>query len=270
MLKTPFLRLVLMAVLLLILARPTLAQEATPEATASPFQITLEDVVLPETCTASGWRFTYQRTTDLGDYQRTPLWRYFVQTVDGHLNLAHYWGSGYGAYVQDYMLAGNPLRDNMTASGYSVPLWSDTYEAEVVEYILDGDAVIWEIRATLKCEAGLVVEADIVSQPVETTRAALPAPGDNLVLALEEIPIYAYPTSTTHRLGEIRACQTFFLSDIRLPRASITTLGRESITGHEIVLGGGISPVPIVDVAEDYGQPGGQPTLEACTEDASP
>lgn len=269
MMKTRFLPLIV-AALLLGLPRLALVQEATPEATASPFQITLENVVPPETCTEFGWRFTYERIIVEGEYARKTLWRYFVQTVDGDLNLVDFWESGYNAYVQDYMLHGNPLRDDATSAGYAVRLSSNTYNAESIEYVLDGDAVIWEIRATVRCEAGIVVEADIVSQPVNTTREALPLPGDNLVLALDDIPIYEYPTSTTHLLGTIRACQTFFLSDIRMPRASISTYGRESITGHEIVLSGGLSPTRLVDVAEDYGQPGGQPILSDCSQDASP
>ena len=252
---------VIAVLLLVVLPYAALAQDATDE---PAFRITLEDVVLPETCSETGWRFAYQRVINAGSYSGTQLWRYFVQKVDGDLNLVDYWGSGYSAYVQDYMLFGNPLREDVTAGSYPIPLSSDTYEAEVLEYILDGDAVIWEIRATLRCEAGVVIHADIVSEPADTTRAALPVPGDNLVLALEDIPIYEYPFSTTRLLGTIKACQTFFVSGIRMPRASISTYARESITGHEIVLSGGLSPVSLVDVAEDYGQPGGQPTLEAC------
>ena len=261
MLKTPLIRLALVVVWLLVLPHLALAQEATEEPS---FQITIKDVVPPEACTETGWRITYQRTTDLGEYVGTPLWRYYVQTVNGDLNLVHYWDSGYSGYVQDYMLLGNPFRDNVTSSYYPVPLWSDTYEAETIEYILDGDAVIWETHATLTCAAGLVVAADVVSQPAQTTRAALPVPDDNLVLALDEFPIYDSPYGSTHELGTIKACQTFFISDIQMRRASIATYARESITGHLFTLSNGSLQAPLVDVAEDYGQPGGQPTLEAC------
>ena len=252
---------VLLAVILLLAASSAQLQDSD----GPSFAITLEDIVMPEQCSPHGWRIGYERTVTRGGYAQTPLWRYFVQRVDGDLNLVDYWGSGYGAYVQDYMLMGNPLRSGVTTGSYIVPLWSDTYEAETIEYVLDGDHVIWEIRATVRCEDGVVTEAEIVSEAADGTRESLPEPEDNLVLALDDITIYRYAGLNAEPLGTIRACQTFFLSDIRMRRASITTYGTESLTGHEIVIAGGLSPVPLVDVAEDYGQLAGQPIHDACS-----
>lgn len=250
-------------ILLCLLVTSAQAQEATE----SPFSITLSNIELPATCSESGWRIDYHRTYPDGYYSPDPA-RYNVQRVNGDVVHVDYWGSGYSAYIQDYFVSNGQLRDYWFSSSYTVPLADDTYQAETIEFIYDGDRVIWETRATLTCDDGVVTAADIVSLPTDSTLAELPAPGENLVLALGDIPIYRNNVGTNGVLGTIHACQTFYLSDVRRPRASISILATESITGHTIYLYD-TERAPLVDVDEDYGQPGGQPILDVCAEDTS-
>jgi len=250
------------------MARPALAQD--------PFSINVEigDITPPESCSPSYWTISHERTTtisgarpstDLGRYPSAVM-RYVVQYVDGDVNLVHYWGSGYSAYVQDYMVSSQTENFASAKGSYAVPLWSDTYEAVTVQYLLYQDRVVWEIRASLECDGGEVVAYEITSQAADGTREELPKPGRNLVLALDDIRRYRDPFNNKGYLGTIRACQTFYVSDIYMPRASISTWARESLTGQNMLIGGGPPPpLPIVDVHEDYGQPGGQPILDPCT-----
>jgi hypothetical protein len=239
---------------------PAFAEDAAPEAV-----IEISEVTPPEECDENGWTIRYERTTTLpATVAGNPWTRYFVQYVDGDLNLVHYWGSGYSAYIQDYWISAGTQNARVSGS-YVVPLWTDSYHAVNVEYVLYGDRVLGEVRAELECEAGAVVEYAITSEAVDTTRDALPEPDLNLVLALDDIPRYRLPYSRSDFLGTIHECQTFFLSDIRQPRASIAVWGRDSITGESMVLFDGVTDVPLVDVAEDYGQPDGQPIVDACT-----
>lgn len=243
--------------------------EASP-----PFSITVGNVRVPSTCTSSGWAITYDRTTTISDLDASALTNYFVQYVDYDLNLVHYWGSGYSGYVQNYWISAGTVTHAKATGYYAIPLWHDTYQAESIEYIVlkegpfnivassDTDEVIWEIRASLTCENGVVTLADVTSAPVQSTRGDLPEFRQNLVLALDDFSLYTNSYAQTGYLGTIRACQTFFITDIYVPRASITTYIHESITGHDIPLDTGM---PIVDVPDDYGQPGAV-QVEACRE----
>jgi hypothetical protein len=250
------------------LAGPALAQDSFS------INVEIDDITPPESCSSSYWAINFvRRTTISGAHLSTDLTRYpsavmsyVVQYVDGDVNLVDYWGSGYSAYVQDYMVPSQTDNFASARGSYAIPLWSDTYEAVTVEYLLYQDRVVWEIRASLECDGGDVAAYDIISQAAEGDRADLPKPGRNLVLALDDIPRYRDPFKETGYLGTIRACQTFYISDIYMPRASISTWARESITGQNMLIGGGPPPRPlIVDVHEDYGQPGGQPIVDACT-----
>lgn len=228
--------------------------------------ITIDSVTPPKDCKTTGWMMPFTRTTTVG--QDAPaalqLWRYIVQYINDDINLVHYWGSGYSAYVQDYMMnRGEQHVYGITS--YVVPLLSATYRATTVEYVLYNDAVVWEIRSTVDCQNGKPVNYAVTAQAARGNRADLPPPGRNLVLALEDIPLYRNNLSRTHPLGMIKACQTFYLSRIVMPRASITVYARESLANSDIILVGGPNPRPrLVDVPENYGQPGGQPILDQC------
>jgi hypothetical protein len=247
MLKMSFLFTV---VLLLGLPHDGLAQSGgLPE-----FSITIDTVRAPSECTPTGWSITYSRTTTFSDLDASTLTRYFVQYVNSDLNFVHYWGSGYSAYVQDYWVSAGTESNARAIGDYAIPLWTDTYHAKSIEYILQGDEVIWEIWATLTCENGKVAAYEVTSEPVKNTRDALPEFTQNLVLALDDIPVYGNPYTRTDYLGTIKACQTFFITSIYRPRASISAWAHESITGHDILLFDGSHRMPIVDVPEDYGQ----------------
>jgi hypothetical protein len=247
MLKISFL---LTVVLLLGLPLDTLAQSGnSPE-----FSITIDAVRTPSECTPTGWSITYSRTTTFSDLDASTLTRYFVQYVNNDLNFVHYWGSGYSAYMQDYWVSAGTESSARAIGDYVIPLRTDTYHAESIEYILQADEVIWGIWATLTCESGEVVAYEATSRPVQNTRDALPVFTHNLVLALDDIPLYGNPYTRTDYLGTIEACQTFFITSIYRPRASISVWAHESITGHDILLFDGSHRLPIVDVAEDYGQ----------------
>ncbi|MCB9455574.1 MAG: hypothetical protein H6671_06275 [Anaerolineaceae bacterium] len=227
MLKTTSLVMLLMAVLLLSPVG-SLAQSGS----APAFNITLNNIHPPTRCTPSYWAITYDRTTSFSDIDASTLTRYFVQYINNDLNLVHYWESGYSEYVQDYWVSAGTEIGERAVGAYTVPFWTDTYQAESIEYILKGDEVIWVLRATLTCEQGEVVAYDIISEASQGTRDALPDIPHNLVVALEDIPLYGNPQTQTDYWGTIQACQTFFITDIRIPRASILVWGRESITGH--------------------------------------
>jgi hypothetical protein len=216
---------------------------------------------------------TYDRTTTISDLDVSALTTYSIQYVNGDLNLVHYWGSGYNAYVQDYFVSAGTETFVRTGGYYAIPLWSDTYQAVSIEYtvLMDGpfnivtprdeDQVLWEIRTSLTCEQGEVTAYDITSSPVEgMTRADLPEFTQNLVLAVEDFPLYTNPYTHRGYLGMIEACQTFFVTDLYQPRASITTYIHESITDHDVPLS---SDDPLLDVPDDYGQPGAE-TIEGC------
>jgi hypothetical protein len=233
-----------------------------------PPQVTIEigAITPPTTCTESGWSASYERkTTRSGTWDLLSRPRYFVQYVNDDLNLVHYWGSGYDQYVQDYMLNTGTDPYARTGGYYTVPLWTDTYRAVSIEYIVEADRVLWEVRAELDCQDGQVIDFRLTSQAAEGTLETLPQPGENLVLALEDIPLYSNPNKTGY-LGTIAACQTFFISSINRPRATISTWAVDSITKQPILLlTDGSFRLPVVDVAENYGQPGGQPILDPCT-----
>jgi hypothetical protein len=234
------------------------------------FGITVDNVRAPSACTPSGWAITYDRTTAFSDLDTSTLTRYFVQYVDDDLNFVHYWNSGYSAYVQDYWVTAGTLPGARANGNYTIPLWTDTYQAESIEYILLADEVIWEIRAVLTCERGEVAAYELTSEPAQGTRDTLPEFTRNRVLALDDIPRYRNPFAQTGYLGTIKACQTFFITSIYLPRASILVWARESLTGRDILLFDGSTRLPIVDVPEDYGKPGGQPILQACAPEPDP
>jgi hypothetical protein len=257
MLRRSFL---LIIVVLLVFPQESLAQSGnSPE-----FSITVDHVHTPSTCTPSGWGITYDRTTTFSDLDASALTRYFVQYVDNDLNFVHYWGSGYSAYVQDYWVAAGSIMSARASGSYAIPLWTDTYQAESIEVILLADEVIWQIRAALTCENGEVTAYELTSEPAQGTREALPEFTRNRVLALEDIPRYRNPYAQTGYLGTIHACQTFFITSIYQPRASISVWARESLTGRDILLFDGSMRQPVVDVPENYGKPGGPPLLDAC------
>jgi hypothetical protein len=241
------------------------AQSETPEVTEVPVGMTILSETPPTTCTANGWYYQYAASTPIRPAVTQDLvpTRYVVQWVDGELNLVHYWGSGYNAYVQNYMGYPNSSLEDISGS-YVVPLLDDTYEAVTIESVLVGEDIVWETRVEITCEAGVVTESSFTSQAVTGHRADLPVPEGNLVLALEDIPRYSDPYTKQHLVGTITACQTFFISGIYTPRASISTWGTDSITGLPMLLHDYNTPVPLVDVPEDYGQPGGAPIIDAC------
>ena len=269
MIKMPSLFMVCTGVLLLVCPNDGLAwsggSRGSPE-----FSITVDNVHAPSACTPSGWAITYDRTTTFSDLNAYTLTRYFVQYVNDELNFVHYWGSGYSAYVQDYWVTAGTVSGARAHGDYTIPLWTDTYHAESIEYILLADEVIWEIRVSLICEKGEVAAYELTSEPTQGSRDALPEFTENLVLALDDIPLYGNPYTQTEYLGTIEACQTFFITRIYLPRASISVWATESFTGNDILLFDGSTRLPIVDVADDYGQPDGPPVLEACALESKP
>ena len=245
------------------------------------FSISVDNVLGPDICTTSGWTITYDRTTistDTSDQimgmDTSALTSYVVQYVNDDINLVHYWGSGYSGYVQDYMVATGTKTSARAGGYYAIPLASDTYQAETIEYIVlmdgpfnivaaaDEDQVIWEVRASLTCEDGLVTAYEISSSFARDTRGNLPQFTQNLVLALDDVKLYTNPYAHRGYLGTIRACQTFFVTDIWMPRASITTMIHESLTDHDVPL---VPDMPFVDVPDNYGQPGAA-QIEACPE----
>jgi hypothetical protein len=235
---------------------------------SDPPQVTIEVGAIspPTECGPHGWRATYERKTTIsGTWDMMSRPRYFVQYVNDDLNLVYYWESGYSAYVQDYML--NTGTDPYARIGgyYTIPLWTDTYHAVSIEYIVEADQVLWEVRAELDCQDGTVVDFQLTSQAAEGTLETLPQPNENLVVALEDIPRYSNTYNQTGYLGTILACQTFYISGIYMPRASISTWAVDSITKQPILLSDGSTPLAIIDVAENYGQPGGQPILDECS-----
>lgn len=258
----------LILVLLLFFGTSSLsAQEATAEAVVPPVEVHILSETPPTTCTDNGWYYPYEASTPvqppLVSWRLAPT-RYVIQWVDGDVNLVHYWNSGYSAYVQDY--SGYPNGPfEYIAGGYTIPLPDDTYEAVTSEYVLSGDEIVWETRVELTCEAGVVTHVTFTSQAATGYRADLPVPGGNLVLALEDIPRYRDALAETDLVGTIQACQTFFMSNIYMPRASIFTWGTDSITGEPMLLGGVADLPKLIDVPEDYGQPGGTPIIDGCT-----
>ena len=253
------------SVLLTIVMLLVLPQTAVARSDSSPaFSVTVDHVRAPSGCTPSGWTISYDRTTTFSDLDASALTRYFVQYVDGELNFVHYWESGYSAYVQDYWVNAGTVTSARASGSYPIPLWTDTYQAEAIEYILLADAVIWQIRATLTCENGEVAAHDLTSEPAQGPRDTLPDFTRNRVLALEDIPRYRNPYAQTGYLGTIPACLTFFITGIYQPRASISVWARESLTGRDMLLFDGSTRLPVVDVAENYGKPDGQPILDIC------
>ncbi len=251
-----------LALVLLLInpAIPASAQSGEPQ----QFEVKIGTIRAPKTCTTSGWYVSYDRTTTVSGYPTSELTRYFVQYVGQDVNLVHFWGSGYDAYVQDYWIQPGPDSLAHVSTSYNISLWTNTYHAVNQEYILYKDQVIWQVRAELDCQKGRVKAFQMTSEAAQGSRASLPAPSPNLVVALKDIKRYDNPYSTSNYVGTIKACQTFTISGIRMPRASISVYATESVTGKEIQLIGGTSRPPIVDVAENYGQPGGQPILSAC------
>jgi hypothetical protein len=259
----------LMIGLLFIVPMAVQAQDVTPEATPllSPtgFSISVTNVQAPTECSAGGWVIVYDRTTTFGSIDRSTLARYSVRYLDDDLYAVSDEVPG-SDYIADYWAtSGSTVPFERVGSGYTPLWWSNNYHAAAIEYVLQGDAVIWALRAALTCENGAVVDYEITSEPVENmTRDALPTielHRQNLVLALEDFVMHEYGTNPNP--GTIRACQTFFISDLQQNRASILLTARQSITGTRIYLFDG-TWVPVVDVAEDYGQPGGQPIIAAC------
>jgi hypothetical protein len=218
--------------------------------------IELSGVKPPPRCSPAGWVIGYRQKTSGGKSTPATLTRYVVQYVNDDLNLAHYWRSGYSSYAQDYTIFPGEF-SVWTSVNYIVPLPSSTYRATTVIYVLHEQQVVWEIRAAINCMDGLVVSHSLTSQVASGNRDALPRPSRNLVLALGDIAL------DQRSAGVISACQTFYISDIVQARASTTVYGRESIAGTRLRLVGGPT-LPIIDVAEDYGQPGGTPLVAQC------
>jgi hypothetical protein len=248
-------RLPILLITLLLLslsARPAHADDA--------LTITINSVTSPKNCTTSGWMLSYARTVTFSG--TPPLSSYIVQYVDDDLNLVHYWGSGYSAYVQDYMVSSG---NQQIRGSYMVPLLSATYHATTIEYILSGDTILAELRASIQCQDGTPIDHAVTVQSTSGNRSNLSKPSRNLVLALDDIPLYRDFSTLNKSVGTIKACQTFYISNIGQRRASITVYARESISNRAIILAGGIGPQPrLVDVPENYGQPSGYPILDQC------
>ena len=229
------------------------------------FNITVDNVRAPTECKPYRWEIPYERTTKISNLDALSLTRYFVQYINDDLNLVHYWGSGYDAYVQDYWVSAGTDAYARASATYTIPFWTDTYEAESIEYILNGDQVIWEIRAALSCENGEVTDYALTSEPTYGRRDWLPKPRKNLVLALEEIPLYSN-SSQMVSAHTIKACETFYVDKVYMPRASVLVWAHEADSDYDILLFDGSQHLRIVDVAEDYGQPDGQPVLDECAD----
>jgi hypothetical protein len=227
-----------------------------------PLQLDIQiaDIIPPTTCSPNGWTINYERSTAIDPYTPDDVTRYVVQYLNDDLNLVHYWGSGYSAYVQDYWVEAGTKGDR-SVGNYIIPYWTDTYQAVSSEYILHHEQIVWETRAELECDGGKVAAYRLTSEAAQGKRTSLPKPGKNLILALEDIPRYRQPFTQTGYLGTISACQTFYVSGIYQPRASLSVWGRDSLTGQPLLLNGN-PPPPIVDVPEDYGQT----KLQLCSE----
>lgn len=246
-----------MVVLPLLTARQVNADDPTG------IVIALSEVKPPTRCTPWGWVMSYRQETSGGKATLATLTRYVVQYVNDDLNLVHYRGSGFSAYTQDYTIY--PVMSWVRSAGsYVVPLPSSTYRATTIVYVLSDNDVVWEIRASIECTDGKVINHSLTSQASSGNRDTLPQPGRNLVLALGDIALKESNISyTTRAAGVISACQTFYISEIIQVRASTTVYARESLAGTRLrVLGG--PTLPIIDVPDNYGQPGGMPIVAQC------
>lgn len=249
----------LLTALLLHLPPAAQAQTVTPPA---DFSITISSVQPPTECTPGGWVVRYERTTSASLDQPTTS-RDFFQYVDGDLTASSVLDA-HSNYVQDSWITAGTQADARFGTSYAVPLWQDSYEAATDEYISLGDRVIWKLHAALTCSAGVVSNFAFTSEAVAMTRDELPRFEHNLVIALEDIPLSSSPLAPTGDLGTIKACQTFFIGPIWTQRASTSVWTTESLTGHNLLLFG-TKRLPLLDVPEDYGQPGGTPALPQCT-----
>ncbi len=230
----------------------------------APIVIEITEVTPPTECRDTGWIINYERTL-IFTVPSSQLQRYNVQYINDDLTLAHYWGSGYSGYVQDYGL--NPGNARIVGS-YTPAYWTDTYHAVSIDYVLVDDLVVWEIRAELTCDAGTVADYSLTAQTADSPRDSLPAPGENLVITLDEIVLYPAPgiNRRAEPIGTITPCQTFYISGVHIPRTYITTYATESIADTLIELAYGLPPqARILDVPENYGQAGGAPILDECT-----
>ena len=253
---TPFI--LIAAVLLMLSPYAAQAQTMLP----APFRITLDNIQPPTECTPYGWAVTYNRITS-ASLEQPQTSRDFFQYVDGDLTASRV-VDRHSPYVQDSWIAAGTQKEARFGASYVVPLWTESYEAATDEYISLGDDVLWRLRAALTCNAGEVTDFSFTSEAVEMKRDDLPQFERNLVIALEDIPLSSNALTQNGDLGMIHACQTFFIGATWTPRASISEWTTESSTGHDLLLFGS-EWLPLLDVAEDYGQPGGHPALEQCT-----
>ncbi|HEX2620464.1 MAG TPA: hypothetical protein VHL11_09960 [Phototrophicaceae bacterium] len=235
---------------------------STPSDTSTTieFSITLDNIQPSEECTPYGWTIIYDRTT-LSPFDPYSTSRSYIQYVNGDLTTVNRVDE-HSTYVQDAWVSHGTLTSVRAAGNYSIPLWTDTYQAESIEYIWHEDDLVWQIQATLTCEAGEITEYTLTSEPVPANHDPLPDPESvhNLVVATEAISVYGNPYQKKDSFGTIETCQTFFIGNPWTPRASITTWIHESVTDHDLPFFDGSTRLPIIDVADDYGQP----LLEQC------
>lgn len=121
----------------------------------------------------------------------------------------------------------------------------------------NGGILTGRSRATITCSGGVISQTDVTFDPLDSqsSAAVFSGPGlpstRNLVLVANESPIVEVPGGKPVGLSA-KACQTVFI------------VSEDGGYGQVFVMGGWISLDDTVDVAEDYGQPGGQAVLPEC------
>ncbi len=260
-----YMRLILMTILVMAAFDSAQAQTATPN--PPPFSITIDKVMPPQNCTSILWQIPFDSTvTGFYDYDRfDTIGYYIIQYVDGSPVYGRWFGREYDRrLVTQYLLQMEEFR--LAFGNYLPRYWTDSYQATTEMYVAFGDDVVWKISGAITCDQGQVTDYAVTSEPLTATRADVPTFEHNLVLALDDIPLYEQYEGK-HRnnyLGTIQACQTFFVGDYHSQHPDTLFLAPKSLTDHEVLLFDGYGLTPIVDVAEDYGQPGGQPVLDEC------
>jgi hypothetical protein len=245
------------------------AQTTAVEPLASPILVTVSNVHPGPHCSEYRWSIRHDLEVDfVAPLENVPM-TYIVQTVDDDITLVRFWGSGYSSQTDHTSFTWNyevveGSNNELIPWDFVIPLPDKTYQSRTDVYILDGDNIIWKIQAEVTCERGDIIAYNLTSEAAAGTTADLPTPGSNLVLALEDTPIYR--SENVADLEEpsliIESCQTFSVSDIHVtrPQSGITA---GFVEGTESIVF--LPPYSkFVDVGEDYGQPGGEPIADAC------
>lgn len=264
-------RFTLIGLLLSTLFVPTAVHADEPftvKVTVQPYE--------PEYCGDRGWRDRSTYTIEYSGAKSDWLDRYILQYLNGDLNAVSFNGSGFVEREHFYRAYDGIIINNSThayprrRADYWILLFSSTYKAVNVEYLLDADKIVWEIRTELDCTNNKVTRFTINSQATSGSPDDLPKTTSNLVLAVKDIfvPENAY-NKNSPVAATIKACQTFRITDLTEDQISSVFVmsGLESITKRRIIVykaGIDTRELGLIDVPDNYGQPGGAPILDQC------